>query len=318
MGFYAPAQIVRDAREHGVEVRHPDVNRSGWDSGPESAGDSRAQAPALRLGLREVVGLTEDDGRAIERAQGRFGTIAELQRRAGLPVAALEKLAAADAFRSLGLDRRAALWQVKGLAKARPLPLFEAQGADEQGTELPVTLPDMPLSEHVVNDYQTIRMSLKGHPMGFLRGKCASEGVVDNIRLKAMTAGAFVSVAGVVLVRQRPGTAKGVVFITLEDEVGVCNIVVWRKVLDKYRAIVMGARLLLVRGRIERAGEIIHVVAGRIEDRTGWLSLLSEDLEPLSSSVARADEVVRPGHHRQPAARHPRQMRVIPRSRDFH
>ena len=144
-------------------------------------------APALRLGLREVVGLSEDDGRAVAKAEGRFGTIAELQRRAGISSAALEKLAAADAFRSLGMDRRAALWQVKGLAKARPLPLFEAGGADEQGTELAVTLPDMPLSEHVVNDYQTIRMSLKGHPMGFLRRKCASEGVVDNLRLKTMT-----------------------------------------------------------------------------------------------------------------------------------
>ena len=120
------------------------------------------------------------------------------------------------------------------------------------------------------------------------------------------------------LVRQRPGTAKGVVFITLEDEVGVCNIVVWRKVLEKYRAIVMGARLLLVRGRIERAGEIIHVVAGRLEDRTGWLSLLSEDLQSFSNPLAHADEVMRPGNDRQPAARHPRQMRVIPKSRDFH
>ncbi len=224
----------------------------------------------------------------------------------------------ADTFRSLGLDRRAALWQVKGLAGARPLPLFAALGVDDQGVELPVILPDMTPSEHVVNDYQTIRMSLKGHPMGFLREKCAHEGVMDNVRLKAAKAGAFVSVAGVVLVRQRPGTAKGVVFITLEDEVGVCNVVVWRKVLEKYRAIVMGARLLLVRGRIERAGEIIHVVAGRLEDKTGWLSLLSDDLRPLANPLAHADEVVRPGYDRQPAARHPRQMRVIPKSRDFH
>ncbi len=319
MGFYAPAQIVRDAREHGVEVRHPDVNRSGWDSGLEGGSDSRSEAPALRLGLREVVGLKEDDGRAIESARGEsFATIAALQHRARLSLATLETLAAADTFRSLGLDRRAALWQVKGLAGARPLPLFAALGVDDQGTELPVILPDMPPSEHVVNDYQTIRMSLKGHPMGFLREKCAREGVMDNVRLKAAKAGAFVSVAGVVLVRQRPGTAKGVVFITLEDEVGVCNVVVWRKVLEKYRAIVMGARLLLVRGRIERAGEIIHVVAGRLEDKTGWLSLLSDDLRPLANPLAHADEVVRPGYDRQPAARHPRQMRVIPKSRDFH
>jgi error-prone DNA polymerase len=319
MGFYAPAQIVRDAREHGVEIRHPDVSCSGWDSGLEAVQEDSRAAPALRLGLREVVGLSEDDGRAIEQAKGRFATIAGLQRRAGLSLSPLEKLAAADAFRSLGMDRRAALWQVRGLARAKPLPLFEAAGADDQGTELPVALPDMSLSEHVVNDYQTIKMSIKGHPMSFLRPKCDSEGVIDNIRLKEMSAGAFVSVAGVVLVRQRPGTAKGVVFITIEDEVGVCNIVVWQKVLEKYRAVVMGARLLLVRGRIERTGEIIHVVAAKLEDKTQWLSLLSDDLRPLSNPLAHADEVLRPGHDdRQPVARHPRQMRVIPRSRDFH
>jgi error-prone DNA polymerase len=377
MGFYAPAQIVRDAREHGVEVRHPDVNWSGWDSqleildptnpllacreemerevtdrppslprkgmaiaeeysgidrksdpspplrgrdgeggGPARKGEGNS--PALRLGLREVAGLAEADGRAIEKAQGGFATIAALQRRTGLCQAALEKLAAADAFRSMGLDRRAALWQVRGLGRARPLPLFENHSVDDQGTELPVVLPAMPLSEQVVDDYRTIRMSLKGHPMALLRGQCAGEGVVDNIRLKAMDAGAFVSVAGVVLVRQRPGTAKGVVFITLEDEVGVCNIVIWQKVLEKYRAAVMGARLLLVRGHVERAGEIIHVVAARIEDRTRWLSLLSEDLARLSAPLAATDAPGHAGSHRQPAAHHPRQLRVIPKSRDFH
>jgi error-prone DNA polymerase len=316
MGFYAPAQIVRDAREHGVEICHPDVSWSGWDSRLESTAQSSSVAPALRLGLREVTGLAEADGRAIEEAQGGFASIAELQRRTGLSPGSLEKLAAADAFRSLGFDRRTALWQVRGLAKARPLPLFQSQSADDQGSELPVALPEMPLAEQVVNDYQTIRMSLKGHPMALLRARCADEGVVDNIRLKALPAGAFVSVAGVVLVRQRPGTAKGVVFITLEDEVGVCNIVVWQKVLEKYRAAVMGARLLLVRGHIERAGEILHVVAGRIEDRTGWLSLLSEDLSHLSPGSG--DVPINAGRDHPPASRHPRQLRVIPRSRDFH
>ncbi|MCB1433064.1 MAG: error-prone DNA polymerase, partial [Alphaproteobacteria bacterium] len=312
MGFYAPAQIVRDAREHGVEVRPPDVSSSGWDSTlEECCGDGFA----LRLGLREVDGLREADAALIGP-----GAIADLHAH-GVPVPALEKLAAADAFRSIGFDRRQALWEVKALAKALPLPLFAFADERDAGDEAAVRLPEMPLSEHVVNDYQTIKLSLKAHPMSFLRTRCINARVIDNAKLKAAKNGAYVSVAGVVLVRQRPGSAKGVVFLTLEDEFSVCNIVVWPQVLETHRAIVMGSRLMVVRGRVQRTGDIIHVVAAKIEDRTPWLTLLTEDGSLMKNALARADEVVKGGPGgsvRSPAARHPRNVRVLPKSRDFH
>jgi error-prone DNA polymerase len=376
MGFYAPAQIVRDAREHGVEVRPPDVNFSAWDStlelpSPlvgEGGAKRRMGGVALRLGLREVDGLREEDARLIPpyasnspsfrpglprpRAGGgaepepmeplgsnlkessgctvgsgfrrnddilferRWSNIASLHR-AGIPVSALEKLAAADCFRSLGLDRRAALWEVKALAKAKSLPLFTFADVTDSGEEPRVALPEMPLSEHVVNDYQTLKLSLKAHPLSFLRGLCDRERVTDNRKLRELKNNAFVSVAGVVLIRQRPGSAKGVVFLTLEDEFAVCNVVIWPHALERYRSIVMGSRLMLIRGRIQRTEEIIHVVANQIEDKTPWLSLLTEDKSLLASPLA--DEVTRPGADpRQPTVRHPRQVRIIPKSRDFH
>jgi error-prone DNA polymerase len=342
MGFYAPAQIVRDAGEHGVEVRPPDVSFSEWDSTLEDNGK------ALRLGLREVEGLREADvapfpsplageGGAERRMRGTVRVagapssapsghllprgekaISTLHRN-GLPIPALEKLAAADCFRSLGLDRRQALWEVKALARARPLPLFAHAEARDQGMEQSVALPEMPLSEHVVQDYQTLKLSLKAHPMSFLRAHCLKERVTDNAKLKTLRHNALVSVAGVVLVRQRPGSAKGVVFLTIEDEFSVCNAVIWPHVLEAHRAIVMGSRLMLIRGRVQKAGEVIHVVANRIEDKSSWLQLLTEDGSLMRNPLARVDEVVRPGPDvPQPTARHPRQMRVIPKSRDFH
>ncbi|WP_395687778.1 error-prone DNA polymerase [Aestuariivirga sp.] len=321
MGFYAPAQIVRDAREHGVEVRPVDITFSEWDSTLEEPASNTSRA-ALRLGLREVEGLRLADGlRLVEvRTRSKNLSIAALHA-AGVPAAGLEKLAAADCFRSLGLDRRAALWEVKALSRSDPLPLFAFAQALEQGAEPSVALPAMPLSEHVVNDYQTVKLSLKAHPMQFLRGRCEARKVTDNDRLKALRNGAAVSVAGVVLVRQRPGSAKGVVFVTLEDEFSVCNAVIWPQVLESHRAVVMGARLMLIRGRVQRTGGIIHVVAQRIEDCSDWLALLSEEGQSLKTSLARADEVVRPGpepYRQVPPARHPRQQRVIPKSRDFH
>jgi error-prone DNA polymerase len=229
-------------------------------------------------------------------------------------VAALEKLASADAFRSQGLDRRQALWNVKGLAKSKPLPLFDFAGVEQQGTEDKVQLPEMPLSEHVVNDYQTIHLSLKAHPMEFLRERCTKERVTDNEKLKSFRNNQAVAVAGVVLVRQRPGSAKGVVFVTLEDEFSVCNVVIWPQVLETHRSIVMGARLMLIRGRVQKSGGVLHVVADKVEDKTGWLSTLMEDGGTFNNITARADEVKKP----VPTARHPRQVRVMPKSRDFH
>ena len=314
MGFYAPAQIVRDAREHGVEVLPVDVSFSQWDSVLEE----RHGQPAVRLGFREVDGLREADMAVLARR--RLVTADEHFR--ALPVPALEKLAAADCFRSLGLDRRQALWEVTALAKTKALPLFAFADEREHGREPPVKLPEMPLSEHVVNDYQTVKLSLKAHPMSFLRARCAAEKVTDNGALKALRNGRAVTVAGVVLVRQRPGSAKGVVFLTLEDEFSVCNVVIWPDVLEAHRSTVMGARLMVIRGRVQRAGDIIHVVASRIEDKTFWLSTLAEDGLTMRGTLARADEVKRPGPdpamYQQSSTRHPRNIRVLPKSRDFH
>ncbi|MEE4236785.1 MAG: error-prone DNA polymerase [Anderseniella sp.] len=338
MGFYAPAQLVRDAREHGVTVNAPDVNFSRWDCTLE--GDP-ARPPQVRLGLRLVDGLKEADGRMTatlcpglragtrsnakagprhksgEQVLHRWTSLPHLHR-AGIPAPAIVRLAEADAFRSLGIDRRQALWQARALARAKPLPLFAHADAEDAGEDTPVALPEMALSEHVVNDYQTLKLSLKAHPMSFLRPRCEAMGVTDNEALKTLKDMRKVKVAGVVLVRQRPGSAKGVVFITLEDESGVCNLVIWPKVLEAFRATVMGARLMLVTGRVQRAGDIIHVVADRIDDCTHWLGELSDEAE-LKNPLARADEIARPNHDRRPpAARHPRNVRVIPKSRDFH
>jgi error-prone DNA polymerase len=322
MGFYAPAQIVRCARDHGVEAREADVNHSHWDCTLEPI---RARDIfALRLGMRQIDGLREEAAQQIAsvRDGANYRDIRDLWRRSGVGRACLEKLASADAFRSLGLDRRQALWDVCGLPKEIPLPLFEHANATEAGTEPKVALPVMPLSEHVVNDYRTLRLSLKAHPMSFLRARFTAARIVSCAHLKECRDGARVSVGGVVLVRQRPGSAQGVVFMTLEDETGVANSVIWPKVMERERKIVMSARLIVVHGRVQRHEDIIHVVAGRLEDRSDWLQLLTEDGETLSTTLANADEVRRPWReenrdHGQPRC-HPRDARIIPKSRDFH
>ncbi len=322
MGFYAPAQIVRCACDHGVEAREADVNHSHWDCTLEPI---RARDIfALRLGMRQIDGLREEAAQQIAsvRDGANYRDIRDLWRRSGVGRACLEKLASADAFRSLGLDRRQALWDVRGLPKEIPLPLFEHANATEAGTEPKVALPVMPLSEHVVNDYRTLRLSLKAHPMSFLRARFTAARIVSCAHLKECRDGARVSVGGVVLVRQRPGSAQGVVFMTLEDETGVANSVIWPKVMERERKIVMSARLIVVHGRVQRHEDIIHVVAGRLEDRSDWLQLLTEDGETLSTTLANADEVRRPWReenrdHGQPRC-HSRDARIIPKSRDFH
>ena len=307
MGFYAPAQIVRDAREHGVEVREVDVNHSEWDCTLEDG--------ALRLGFRQVEGLHRE---AADRlvAGKPYATVDELHSRGRVPVHAVQRLAAADAFRSIGLDRRAALWDAKALKQAPGLPLFQAAEARDEGAETEAArLPAMPLSEHVVSDYQTIRLSLKAHPMRFLREHYAARGFVTADRLKNIRDGKRLSIAGLVLIRQRPGSAKGVCFITLEDETGVANLVVWPDVFSKQRKIVMGARLMTVHGVIQKDPEdgVIHVVVRNLEDDTQLLRHLSEDSMPSTLSQGDAG-----GSWRPPAARHPRDVEVIPKSRDFH
>jgi len=307
MGFYAPAQIVRDAREHGVEVREVDVNLSDWDCTLEGG--------ALRLGLRQIDGLHRE---AAERlvATRPYGSVEELRSRGGVPVHAIHRLAAADAFRSLGLDRRAALWDARALKQAPDLPLFIAADARDEGVETePAKLPAMPLSEHVVNDYQTIRLSLKAHPMQFLREHYSRQKFVTAEELKNVRDGKRLSMAGLVLIRQRPGSAKGVCFITIEDETGVANLVIWPDVFDKQRKIVMGARLMAVHGLVQRDADdgVIHVVARQLEDHSHMLRHLSEDAMPSTLSQGDAAGSLRP-----PAGRHPRDAEVIPKSRDFH
>ena len=329
MGFYAPAQIVRDAREHGVDVRPVDVNYSDWDNTlePLERGDF-----AVRLGMRQVDGLRADEADALIMARGPgYGAPDEVRRRAGVTRSALERLAAADAFGSMGLDRRAALWEVRGQARDRSLPLFALEDVAEQGVEAQVELPKMPLSEQVLQDYQTTRLSLKAHPMSFLRTRYERTRILNSVDACKMRNGARVSVAGVVLVRQRPGTASGVVFITIEDEVGIANLVVWPKVMERFRPVVMGARILLVHGRVQSADNVTHIVAERLVDRTSDLNDLTEDAvrAALKRSLAPTDEVLRPVQgSRHPGAkgaltrkdnrRHPRDVRVIPKSRDFH
>jgi error-prone DNA polymerase len=338
MGFYAPAQIVRCACEHGVEARPADVNLSDWDARLEDTGVQNH--PALRLGLRQIDGVQEDEITKLIAARDitmrRFRDIHDVWMRAGVKLATLEKLASADAFRSIGLDRRQALWEVKALASAPPLPLFSWGQTQDSGQEPATALPVMPLSEHVVCDYQTLRLSLKAHPMSFLREKFRAANVRCCADLASLKDGTAVTIAGVILVRQRPGSAKGVVFMTLEDETGVANAVVWPKTLERFRKVVMGARLILIKGRIQRHEDIIHVVSSVLEDRSDWLGLLSEDAIEMRMPLANADEVTKPGpdpgsaaasnHPRwpgpaspiRPRPMHPRGERVIPKSRDFH
>ncbi|MES2137530.1 MAG: error-prone DNA polymerase [Pseudomonadota bacterium] len=349
MGFYAPAQIVRDAREHGVEVREVDVNHSEWDctlepslpgregsrvgaerssaSGIEPAAALPTPSPsleregrvALRLGLRQIDGLQRE---AADRLVARrpYRTVEELRSHGSVPVHAIQRLAAADAFRSMKLDRRAALWDSRALKQAPDLPLFAYCEALDEGSESePARLPAMPLSEHVVNDYQTVRLSLKAHPMQFLREHYAAQKFITADRLNRIKDGKRLSIAGLVLIRQRPGSAKGVVFITLEDQTGIANLVIWPDLFEKQRKIVMGARLLAVQGIVQRDpdSEVIHVVARRLEDHTHMLRHLSEDI--MDAPLSRGDAPgARSSLGRPPPGRHPRDVEIIPKSRDFH
>ncbi len=319
MGFYAPAQIVRGAREHGVEVGAVDVNWSEWDCTLEPGSQDKW---TLRLGFRQVDGLREADATKIIEtrlaASQPFARLDDLWRQTGVPRSMLELLASADAFRSMGLDRRQALWDVRALNDAKPLPLFEQTGGRETGEEPHVQLPLMALSEHVVNDYQTLRLSLKAHPMSFLRRSLNEEKIATCEDVKSLDDGARVSLAGLVLVRQRPGSAKGVIFMTLEDETGIANVVVWPKVLERYRKTVIGARLMFIHGRIQRHEEIIHIIANGLEDRSHWLLALVKGRGDLASPLVRAGELARPSPGSWRPGRQSRAHRIIPQSRDFH
>ncbi len=363
MGFYAPAQIVRDAREHGVEVRAVDVNHSQWDCTLEPATPpphflvspagfspadfclrkeedrhsgmplrdrpgthehrnspvlvqpgvhgfrARGRRPrpgmtlnksrrwALRLGFRQIKGFAEADAERLLAARGRAGypDPQALWSRSGLGRAALDRLAEADAFRSVGLDRRRALWALKALGEP-PLPLFAVAEKAPHPDPLPVTqggrreqeesvpsetraaalLPEMPLGEHVVEDYASLGLSLKRHPLAFLRAELAHEGLVPAADLARLPVGRRLSIAGIVLIRQRPGSANGVVFITIEDETGIANLIIWPPVLERFRRAALGATLLSCTGKLQREESVIHVVADRLADLTPRLDTLRE------------------------------------------
>lgn len=350
MGFYAPAQIVGDARKNGVEVREIDVSYSFAQNTLENT-DGRYCA--VRLGFRQIDGFhwLDPDEEFLKREQakrqgreyvsqkdwadliidarnrGPFTSLEDFARDTGLPKRALILLADADAFRSLGLDRREALWQVRRLPDDVALPLFEAATAREQPDEQAKPLPVMPRPEQVVADYQTIRLSLKGHPMEFLREMFSRERIVACKEISHDNERRRVRCAGVVLVRQRPGSASGVVFMTLEDETGIANVVVWPKVMEQYRKEVMGARLIEVQGYIQSSPEkVTHLIAQRMIDRSHDLVGLANDALSRKPPVPPGATVVEPlnddrrDHADMPAQkiRHPRNVRILPPSRDFH
>ena len=293
MGFYAPAQIVRDAREHDVQLLPPDINESDWDCTLEPVFPTgrNPEAAALRLGLRQIKGFAVADANRLIAARddaGRpFGDITALVK-AGIGRPALEKLARADAFRSIGLDRRAALWAVRGIDDAPPLPLLERPETAPSDTR--VTLPDMSLGEHVADDYRTLRLSLKAHPLALLRTGLADSGYSTCKTIASSRSGAPVAVAGLVVTRQRPGSAKGVIFVTLEDETGVANLVVWSSVFERFRHATLGAGLMGVTGELQREGSVIHVVAERLFDESHRLALLDDPNAAVSAlAVASRD-----------------------------
>ena len=341
MGFYAPGQIVRDAADHGVEVRTIDINHSDWDNtlevGPEAAerlharhaemkGDVRA-THALRLGFRQAKGLSKDEmGQLVARRGKGYDSVRDVWLRSGLPASSIERLADIDAFRSLGLDRRDALWAVRGLNRVggqEDLPLFAR--AHDPTREPDFDLPPMALGEHVVEDYRTLGLSLKTHPTALLREEMAARRAIKSEKLPLIANGQRVRVSGLVLVRQRPGTASGVIFMTLEDETGIANIVVWPKIFEQFRRDVLAGRLVAVDGPVQSESGVIHVIAERIHDWTPLLAKLSARGGEIDSTAPN-DEPRKNGA--EDSRRHPRNVRinldvspaagVMPKGRNFH
>jgi error-prone DNA polymerase len=370
MGFYGSAQLVRDAREHGVEVLPPDVGFSEWDSilegddlvlprptgevapkGSEgvsvpSSALSKRNTPSVcyadsspvgrgsttrkavrhyvRLGLREIKAFKEADAARIvaaRQAGGPFKDAEDLKRRARLNARAMDLLSDADALRSIKLDRREALWRAKGLAEVA-LPLFAH--ISEYGPEADPALPEMPLSEHVVHDYARLRLSLKGHPVGFFRTEFAAKRFTTSEGLKTAPNGSRVDIAGLVLVRQKPGTAKGVLFATLEDETGSANVIIWPKIFERFRRETLAAKFMWVRGRLQREAGVTHVIADHITNLNHRLPELSDGGLTLPANFSRADEIVSPRDTPQviqasdKAQAQERITKAFAGSRDFH
>lgn len=313
MGFYAPAQIVSDARTHGVEVRPVSINDSHWDCTLE---EGKGPYLAVRLGFRQVRSLANVHGAAIVGARGDmpFDCVEDVWRRAGVPRAAIERIAEADGFACLAEDRRQGLWKVRGLGEA-PLPLFAAADAREsrfspEGLEPAASLRPMTEGREVVEDYRTLQLSLRAHPLSFLREELDTMDIVRCADLGQIRDGRNIEVAGVILVRQRPGSAKGVLFVTIEDETGIANGILWPDRFDIYRRQVMSASMIAMRGRLQKEGEVIHIICDRITDHDAMLR-----------SIAQGDVSIAPGRGdgaRNGGGPDSRDAPLRIRSHDFH
>jgi error-prone DNA polymerase len=320
MGFYQPAQIIIDARKHGVEVSPVDINYSLWDNTleetPSLLGEGRGEV-ALRLGFRQVKSLRQDAINILLDARKKmYGTINDL-RDIGVPEDALEKLADADAFRSIGLDRRQALWEVS--TKDRPYAMFTGQpAADAKGEN--VTLPVMSVSEHVVHDYAATSLSLKAHPVSFIREKLDQLHILSTKGLASGKDGDQVKVAGLVLVRQRPGTAGGICFMTIEDETGFANLVIWESLFEKFRKEILQSRLIMVEGKLQIEGEVIHVIVKRCYDFSKLLRSLTpannENL-PLLTLAYPDEKSIPPAQNKRTQVREVAQEKIFPEARNF-
>jgi len=292
MGFYAPAQIVRDAQAHGVTVRPVCINASRWDCTLEPDG----KFLAVRLGLRMVKGFANADGAQLAGCRtAPYTSVEELWRRTGLTPPTLEELAEADAFAALGLDRRGALWAIRAL-RDEMLPLFAAaSGMLPEFVEPPVVLPPMTAGREVVEDYATTGLTLRAHPVSFLRRELQARGMITCAALKTTRDGRRVSVPGIVLVRQRPGSAKGVMFITVEDETGIANIIVWPSVFERQRRLILSAGMIACQGQVQREGEVIHVVARELTDLSPLLRSVSDRSSAFPLTHGRGDEATHGG-----------------------
>jgi len=312
MGFYQPAQIVIDARKHGVEVRPVDINYSDWDNKLEERSGIYC---ALRLGFRQVKGMREEDVQLLVNGRKTGYPDIHALRDTGLSLAALEKLADADAFRSTGLDRRQALWEVS--VKDRPVVLFAGQPSNDKTG---ASLPEMSLGEHVVQDYAATALSLKAHPVSFVREKLQQLHIVSADDLTKMADGQLLKIAGLVLVRQRPGTAGGICFMTIEDETGYANLVIFQKLFDTYRKPILQSRLIMAEGKLQREGEVIHVIVSRCYDLSKLLRHLNpskgEELSLLT--LSRADEKsIPPAQNKKAVLRESVQEKIFPDARNF-
>ena len=300
MGFYAPAQLVRDAQDHGVEIRDVDVNHSAWDcmleKSPFDPGRIAAKhasmrgviktSHAVRLGFRQIKGLSEERMKAfVERRGDGYHSVRDVWLRSGLDVGEIECLAQGDAFRSLGLGRRDALWAVRALdgkSAAEKLPLFDQPNIRLRDNEPETKLPIMPLGQHVIHDYRSLGLSLKAHPVSFLRQRLDRSGVTPNALLTSVPDGRRVSVAGLILVRQRPGKGNAI-FLTLEDEKAVANIIIWQRNFEKFRPVIMSSKFVRVTGKLQSESDVVHIVAEKIEDLTPWLTVMLEESAQAST-----------------------------------